>query len=73
MQLLLPAERARKPVLSKEPRAAEDVLAERPWQRVIWRQGTIAEGDPSEKDGEAVPEVSSPPGSRSLACGSRAV
>jgi len=35
-----PAGRARKPLPSEEPRAAEDVLAERSWRRVTWRQGT---------------------------------
>jgi len=40
VQLVPPPGRARKPVPSEEPRAAEDVLAERPWRRVTWRQGT---------------------------------
>jgi len=39
-QLVPPPGRARKLVPSEEPRAAEDVLAERPWRRVTWRQGT---------------------------------
>lgn len=40
VQLVPPAGRARKLVPSEELRAAEDVLAERPWRRVTWRQGT---------------------------------
>lgn len=40
VQLVPPAGRARKPVPSEEPRAAEDVLAEQRWRRVTWRQGT---------------------------------
>ena len=34
------APRARKPVPDEEPRTAEGVLAELPWRRVTWRQGT---------------------------------
>ncbi len=40
VRLAPPRGRARKPVPSKEPRAAEDVLAERPWRRTTWRHGT---------------------------------
>ena len=40
VQLVPPAGRARKLVPGEEPRAAGDVLAERPWRRVTWRQGT---------------------------------
>ena len=40
VQLVPPQGRARKPVPSEEPRAAEDVLAERPWRRTTWRHGT---------------------------------
>ena len=41
VQLVLPAGRARKPVPSEEPRAAEDVLAEQRWRRVTWRCGPV--------------------------------
>ena len=34
------ARRARKPVPSEEPRAAEEVLADLTWRRVTWRHGT---------------------------------
>ncbi len=40
VRLVPPQGRARKPVPSEEPRAAEDVLAERPWRRTTWRHGT---------------------------------
>jgi SRSO17 transposase len=40
VQLVPPAGRARKPVPDKAPRAAEEVLAARPWRRVTWRGGT---------------------------------
>ena len=40
VRLVAPGGRARKPVPDGEPRAAEDVLAERPWRWVTWRQGT---------------------------------
>ena len=40
VQRVPPTGRARKRVPSEEPRAAEDVLAERTWRRVPWRQGT---------------------------------
>jgi SRSO17 transposase len=40
VRLAPPQGRARKPVPDKEPRAAEDVLAEQPWRRVTWRHGT---------------------------------
>ena len=49
MRLVSPQGRARKPVPDKEPRVAEDVLAEQPWRRATWRHGTIAEGEPSER------------------------
>lgn len=39
-QLVPPQGRARKPVPSEEPRAAEGVLAKRPWRRTTWRHGT---------------------------------
>ena len=37
---MAPGGRARKLVPDREPRAAEAVLAEQPWRRVTWRQGT---------------------------------
>ncbi len=40
VRLVPPQGRARTPVPSKEPRAAEDVLAERVWRRTTWRHGT---------------------------------
>ena len=40
VHLVPPPGRARKPVPSEEPCAAEDVLAERPWRRTTWRHGT---------------------------------
>jgi SRSO17 transposase len=40
VQLVPPTGRSRKPVPDQEPRAAEDVLAERGWRRVTWRGGT---------------------------------
>jgi SRSO17 transposase len=40
VRLVPPQGRARKPVPDKEPRAAEDVLAEQPWRRATWRHGT---------------------------------
>lgn len=40
VQLVPPAGRQRRPVPDEEPREAEAVLAERPWRRVTWRQGT---------------------------------
>jgi SRSO17 transposase len=40
VQLVPPTGRRRKPVPDHEPRAAEDVLAERAWRRVTWRGGT---------------------------------
>ena len=40
VRLVAPGGRARQPVPDQEPRAAEDVLAERTWRRVTWRQGT---------------------------------
>ena len=40
VRLVPPAGRARKPVPSEEPRAAEDVLATLPWRRVTWCSGT---------------------------------
>ena len=40
VQLVLPAGRARKLVPNEQPRTAEKVLAERPWRKITWRQGT---------------------------------
>jgi len=40
VQLVPPTGRARKPVPDREPRDAEAVLADLPWRRVAWRQGT---------------------------------
>jgi SRSO17 transposase len=40
VQLVPPGGRKRRPVPDQEPRAAEAVLAERPWRRLTWRQGT---------------------------------
>ena len=40
VRLVSPQGRARKPVPDKEPRAAEDVLAEQSWRRATWRHGT---------------------------------
>lgn len=40
VQLVKPAGRARKLVPDEEPREAEAVLAELPWRRVTWRNGT---------------------------------
>lgn len=40
VQLVPPGGRARKPVPDQEPHTAEDVLATRPWRRVMWREGT---------------------------------
>ena len=40
VQLVPPSGRARKPAPDKEPRPAEEVLAELPWRRVTWRGGT---------------------------------
>jgi SRSO17 transposase len=40
VQLLPPAGRKRRPLPDEEPREAQAVLAERPWRRVTWRQGT---------------------------------
>ena len=40
VQLAPPQGRTRKPVPSEEPRAAEDVLAERAWWHTTWRHGT---------------------------------
>jgi SRSO17 transposase len=35
-----PGRRARRPVPSEEPRTAEEVLKDLPWERVTWRRGT---------------------------------
>ena len=40
VQLVPPGGRKRRPVPDQEPREAEAVLAELPWRRVAWRQGT---------------------------------
>jgi len=40
VQLVAPAGRRRRAVPDEEPRTAEDVLAETPWRRITWRQGT---------------------------------
>ncbi len=40
VQLVPPGGRKRRPVPDQEPREAEAVLAELPWRRVTWRQGT---------------------------------
>jgi SRSO17 transposase len=40
VQLVPPGGRKRRPVPDQEPRAAEAVLADLPWRRVTWRQGT---------------------------------
>jgi SRSO17 transposase len=40
VRLVPPAGRARKPVPDQEPCDAEAVLADLPWRRVTWRQGT---------------------------------
>jgi SRSO17 transposase len=40
VQLVPPSGRKRRPVPDQEPRDAEAVLAELPWRRVTWRQGT---------------------------------
>ena len=40
VRLVPPTGRARKPSPDQEPREAEAVLAELPWRRVTWRQGT---------------------------------
>lgn len=40
VQLVAPTGRKRRLVPDKEPRTAEDVLAETPWRRTTWRQGT---------------------------------
>lgn len=40
VQVAVPPGRKRRPVTDEEPREAEEVLAELPWRRVAWRQGT---------------------------------
>ncbi len=40
VQLVAPTGRARKPMPDQEPREAEAMLADLPWRRVTWRQGT---------------------------------
>jgi SRSO17 transposase len=40
VQLVPPTGRKRRPVPDQEPREAEAVLADLPWRRVTWRQGT---------------------------------
>ena len=40
VQLVPPTGRKRRPAPDQEPREAEAVLAELPWRRVTWRQGT---------------------------------
>jgi SRSO17 transposase len=40
VQLIAPGGRKRRPIPDQEPREAEAVLAERPWRRVTWRQGS---------------------------------
>ena len=40
VRLVPPGGRKRRPVPDQEPREAEAVLAELPWRRVTWRQGT---------------------------------
>lgn len=40
MQLVRPEGRQRRPVPDEEPREAEAVLAELPWRRGTWRQGS---------------------------------
>ena len=61
VQLVPPQGRARKPVPSEEPRAAEDVLAVRPWRRTTWRHGT---------KGKLAPYAAIPTATRSEPCGS---
>ena len=43
VRLVPPAGRARKLVPDQVPRAAEAALADQPWRRVTWRQGTMGD------------------------------